>query len=174
MVRAGFYQENEMAWDPTSEFETYSGTRLFITPVRPTDNTETLWEAAPWNEITITSVPNIEGRTYNTATVSVVSTGRDAEKKGSYTYGSTDFGILWLPDQAGQVIARERSLDYEIAGFCVVDQVGGVRYFSGQVATMTEAGGSSNDARTGTITIMRQSDTLIADTPTVPAEDDTP
>ncbi len=163
-----------MAWDPTSEFETYSGTRLFITPVRPTDNTEALWEASPWNEITITSVGNIEGRTYNTATVSVVSTGRDAEKKGSYTYGSTDFAVLWLPDQQGQIIAKQRSEDYQIAGFCLVSQLGDVRYFSAQVATFTEAGGGSNDARTGTLTLMRQSDRLQADTPVVPTEDTTP
>lgn len=157
-----------MAWD--EDFETYAGSRLFITPNRPTDNTETLWEAADWNEITITSVPPIDGRTYNTATVSVVSTGRDAEKKGSYTYGSSEFGILWLPEQEGQVIARAASLDYSLPGFCLVSQGGDVRYFSGQVGTFTESGGSSNDARTGTLAIMRQSDTLLAATPVIPTE----
>lgn len=159
-----------MSWDPTSDFETYAGSRLFITATRPTDNTETLWEAANWNEITITSVPNIEGRTYNKATVSVVSTARDAEKKGSYTFGDTEFGILWLPEQEGQVIARERSLDTTIAGFCLVSQGGDVRYFSGQVMTYVESGGSNNDARTGTLSILRQSDTLLATTPTIPTE----
>lgn len=157
-----------MAWD--EDFETYAGSRLFITANRPTDNTETLWEAADWNEITITSVPAIDGRTYNTATVSVVSTGRDAEKKGSYTYGSSEFGILWLPEQEGQVIARAASLDYSLPGFCLVSQGGDVRYFSGQVGTFTESGGSSNDARTGTLAIMRQSDTLLAATPVIPTE----
>jgi hypothetical protein len=163
-----------MAWDPTVDFETYSGTRLFITAARPSDNTEVLWEGADWNEITITSVPPIDGRTYNNATVSIVSTGRDAEKKGTYTFGSSEFGVLWLPEQAGQIIARERSLDYGIAGFCVVSQGGDVRYFSGQVSTFTEAGGSGNDARVGTLTILRQSEALLAATPVVPSEDVTP
>jgi hypothetical protein len=161
-----------MAWD--ADFETYAGTRVFITRNRPTDNTETLWEGSDWNEITITSVPPVDGRTYNTATVGVVSTGRDAEKKGTYTYGSSEFGVLWSPEEAGQVIARELSLSYDIGGFCIVSQGGDVRYFSGQVGTFTESGGSGNDARVGTLSIMRQSDTLLAVTPVIPTEDVTP
>jgi hypothetical protein len=106
--------------------------------------------------------------------VSIVSTGRDAEKKGTYTFGTSEFGVLWLPEQAGQIIARERSLDYVIAGFCVVSQGGDVKYFSGQVSTFTEAGGSGNDARVGTLTILRQSEALLAATPVVPTEDVTP
>lgn len=159
-----------MAWD--EDFETYSGTRLFITAARPSDNTELLWEAVDsWSEITITSVGSVEGRTYNNATVSVVSTGRDAEKKGSYTYGTAEFGVLWLPEQAGQVKARAASLNYDIAGFAKVSQSGDVTYFSAQVSTFVEAGGSSNDARTGTLTLLRQSDALLAATPVIPTED---
>jgi hypothetical protein len=162
-----------MAWDPTIDFETYAGFRLFVTPLRPSDNTEALWEASNWNEITITSVPaGIDGRTYNDATVSIVSTGRDAVKKGTYTFGDSEFTVLWLPDEPGQVIARALSLSYDIGGFAVVGQGGDVRYFSGQVGTFAEAGGSGNDARTGTLAIKRQSDTLLAATPTVPTEYD--
>lgn len=157
-----------MAWDP--DFETYAGTRLFVTRNRPTDNTETLFEGADWNEITITSVGNYRGRSYNSSTLSVVSSGRDAEKKGSYTYGSFDFGVQWLPDQEGQIIAQELLLSYDIGGFAVVDQAGGVSYFSAQVSGFVESGGGSNDARSGTLTLMRQSDTLDALTPVIPTE----
>lgn len=157
-----------MAWDP--DFETYAGTRLFVTRNRPADNTETDFEGADWNEVTITSVGNYRGRNYNSASLSVVSSGRDAEKKGSYTYGSFDFGVQWLPDQAGQITLQELLESYDIGGFAVVDQNGGVSYFSAQVSQFTESGGGSNDARGGTLSLMRQSDVLDALTPVVPTE----
>jgi len=158
------------------DYETYANTRLFITPVRPAKNanTEAGWEGlSNWREITITSVGVYSGREYSTSSVSVVSTGRNREKKGEYTFGSSEFPVLWLPDQPGQILARTASEDYNIYGFAVVDQTGGVEYFSAQVATFQEAGGGNNDARTGTMTLMRQSDTVTALTPVVPTEDDT-
>jgi hypothetical protein len=162
-----------MAWE--EDFDTYANTRLFITAARPSDNTESLWEAIDsWNEITITSVPNIQGRSYNAASLSTVSNAHDRNKKGSYTLDDAEFGIQWLPEQAGQVKARAASLDYSIPGFAVVYQDGSVSYFSGQVSALVEAGGGNNDARTGTLRIMRQSDTLNAVTPVPPTEDTTP
>lgn len=158
-----------MPWE--EDFETYAGTRLFITRNRPADNTEAAFEAADWLEITVTSVPNYRGRTYNTATLAVVSNAHDKEKKGSYTLGTMDWNIQWLPDQPGQVAAQAALLDYSIPGFAVVDQNGGVSYFSAQVSQLVESGGGSNDARAGTLTLMRQSDTIDALTPTVPVED---
>lgn len=164
------------AWE--EDFNTYAGTRLFITATRPATNDEAAFEAVTdWEEITITSVPNIQGRNYNTATQSVVSTGRDAEAKGSYTFGTTEFGIQWLPNQPGQITARAASLDYSKPGFAVVypGETPEVSYFSGQVSTMVESGGGSNDARAGTLTILRQGgDTINATTPVVPVEDVTP
>lgn len=159
------------------DYETYAGTRLFINPTRPakTANTEAGWEGlSNWQEITITSVGVYSGREYSNSSISVVSTGRNREKKGEYTFGSSEFPVLWLPDQPGQILAREASENYSIYGFAVVDQNGGVEYFSAQVATFQEAGGGNNDARTGTMTLMRQSDTVTALTPVVPVEDDTP
>lgn len=161
-----------MAWE--DDFETYAGTRLFITPNRPADNTEAAFEGADWHEITVTSVPNYRGREYSTATLSVVSNAHDKVKKGSYTLPSMDWGVQWLPDQPGQVDAQAALLDYSIAGFAVVDQNGGVSYFSAQVSNFTESGGGSNDARGGTLTLLRQSDTIDAVTASVPVEDTTP
>lgn len=155
------------------DFETYAGTRLFIAEGRPPTNVETGFEALAWNEITITSVGSYRGRTFSNATVSVVSTGRDREKKGPYTFGTAEFPVLWLPDQAGQVVAREYSEgvnQYDTASFAVVDQNDGVSYFTAQVSTFTEAGGGNADARTGTLSLLRQSDTIDAVTPIVPTE----
>lgn len=160
--------------DFPEDFETYAGTRLFI-GTRPATNDEAAWEGVTdWNEITITSVPNIQGRTYSTATLSVVSDAFDQESKGSYTLGSVDFGVQWLPDQLGQRRAAAASEDYTKPGFAVVYQGGDVSYFSGQVMALVETGGASNDARAGTLTILRKSDTINAETPVVPVEDITP
>lgn len=156
------------AFEP--DFETYAGTRLFISPTRPATNDEAAFEALDWNEITITSVPNYRGREYNTATLAVVSNAHDKVKKGSYTFPSADWGVQWLPDQEGQVLAQAALLGYSIPAFAVVDQNGGVSYFTAQVSNFTESGGSSNDARAGTLTLLRQSDTIDAVTPAEPVE----
>ena len=78
--------------------------------------------------------------------------------------------MLWLPDQAGQVVAKAASEGYDIMSFAVVDQNDGVSYFTAQVSTFMEGGGGNNDARTGTMTLLRQSDTIDATTPAVPVE----
>lgn len=159
--------------DFEADFETYAGTRLFIIPDRPATNDESAWEAAfaaGAHEITITSVPNYRGREYSTATLSTVSSGHDRVKKGSYTFASMDWGVQWLPDQAGQIDAQAALTSFDIPGFAVVDQNGGVSYFSAQVSNFTESGGSVNDARAGTLSLLRQSDTIDALTPTVPVE----
>lgn len=162
-----------MPWE--ADFETYAGTRLFIIPLRPNDNTEEAFEAATgWHEITITSVPNYRGREYSEATLSVVSNAHDKVKKGTYRLPTMDWGVQWLPDQAGQQDAAALLGSYDIAGFAVVDQNEGVSYFSAQVANFTESGGGGNDARAGTLTLLRQSDTIDAATPVVPTEDTTP
>lgn len=155
------------------DFETYAGTRLFINRDRPAmdANTEVGWEGLTgWEEITITSVGKYRGRSFSTSSVSVVSTGRNREKKGEYTFGTAEFPVLWLPDQPGQVTATEISEGYDIIGIAVVDQNDGVSYFSAQVSTFEEAGGGNNDARTGSMMLIRQSDTIDALTPVVPTE----
>jgi hypothetical protein len=160
--------------DFPEDFESYAGTRFFI-GTRPATNTETAFEGvSDWTEITITSVPNIQGRNYNTATLSTVSSSFDQESKGTFTLGSVDFGIQWLPDQAGQVRARAASRTYDKLAFAVAYQGGDVSYFSGQVMNMVESGGGGNDARAGTLTVLRKSDTIDAVTPAIPVEDTTP
>lgn len=158
-----------MAWE--ADYQNYAGSRLFIAPTRPTDNTETLWEGlATWHEITITTMPNVRGRSYNKSTLSVVSSAHDREKKGSYTFPDIDVGVQWLPAEKGQINAQAALVTGTICGFAAVYNDGSVTYFSGQVSNFVEAGGGSNDARTGTLTIIRQSDALDAVTPVIPTE----
>lgn len=162
------------------DFETYAGTKLFRKTGRPATNTESAFETffgTDAKEITITSVGTYNGLEFSTSSISVVSSGRNREKKGEYTYGTAEFPVLWLPDQPGQVDARDASEGdnkYRIDSFAVVDQNGGVSYFTAQTSTFQEAGGGNNDARTGTMSLLRQSRTVVAETPVVPVEDDTP
>jgi hypothetical protein len=172
-----FTQESKMPMEFEDDYETYAGTRLFIKVGRPATNTEAAWETffgTGAEEITITSVGTYNGRSYTNSTLSVVSSGRSREKKGEFTFGSSDFPVVWLPEEPGQITAAAASEGYGTYGFAVVDQNNGVSYFSAQVSTFQEAGGGNNDARTGTMTLLRQSDTIPAATPVVPVEDTTP
>lgn len=161
------------------DFETYAGTRLVAKTGRPTANTEAAWEtyfATGGEEITITSVGITSGREYSTSSVSVVSSGRNREKLGEFTYGQSEFPVLWLKDQPGQVLAREANESREILSFAEVSALGEVTYFTAQVMTFQPSGGGNNDARTGTMTLLRQSDSVVSETPVVPdvLVDDTP
>lgn len=167
-----------MALDFEDDFETYAGTRLVAKNGRATANTEAAWEtffATGGAEITITGVGVTSGREYSTSSVSVVSSGRNREKLGEFTYGQSEFPILWLKDEPGQVIAREANETREIISFAEVSALGEVTYFTAQVMTFQPSGGGNNDARTGTMTLLRQSDSVVAETPVVPdVLDDTP
>lgn len=166
-----------MALEFEDDFETYAGTRLFVKASKPSTNTEAAWETfftTGAEEITITSVGITSGREYSTSSVSVVSSGRNREKLGEFTYGSTEFPILWLKDQPGQVTARTANETREIISFAEVSALGEVTYFTAQVSTFQPSGGGNNDARTGTMSLLRQSDSVIAETPVAPAVDDTP
>lgn len=157
-----------MPWE--EDFETYAGTRLFICVPRPADNTETAFEGASWHEITITSVANYRGREYGESTLSVVSNAHDKVKKGTYRLQTMDWGVQWLPAQLGQIDAAALANGYDIAGFAVVSQNEDVSYFSAQVKNFMESGGDGNAARAGTLSLLRQSDTIDAVTPAVPVE----
>lgn len=166
--------------DFEDDFETYAGSRLFIgtRPPKIGGNTEAGYEAVTdWAEISINNVGSYDGLAFSESSISNVSSGRNRTKKGEYTYGDADFPVLWLPDQPGQIRARNASEGtemYETLAFAVVDQLDGVSYFSAQVATFQEAGGGNNDARTGNMSLKRQSATIRAVTPVVPVEDTTP
>lgn len=157
--------------------ETYAGTRLFIKAGRPATNTEAAWETffgTGAKEITITSVPPFGGREYSTASISIASSGRNLEDKGEFVFPPSEFGVLWLPDQPGQIEATIASESYGQWSLAVVSQLDDVKYAAGKIGTFAESGGGNNDVRAGTLNFMRQSDVVYAETPVVPVEDETP
>lgn len=157
-----------MAFDP--DFETIAGTKLFIAAGRPTDDTqvayETLFTAATGgDEFEITSVGGIEGRSYDTATLTVVSRGRNRQKPGTYTYPAAEFGIQWLPESDAHLTAQTAMRDRALCSFRLERQSGVKIYFTGYVSNLSDGGGGPNDALTGTLSIMRDSETITDLTP---------
>lgn len=146
-----------------NDFETVAGTALFVCAAMPADNTAVAFAALSWIEVAdITNVPSVLGREYSTSTISTVKNAHDREKKGSYKLPNADFECAWVEDDAGQIIVRGAANSNDILPFKVVKQGGGVRYFTAQVMKFLENNGASNDAVKGAITLLRQSDTIVA------------
>lgn len=149
-----------MAFDP--DFQTIANTKLYIVAARPVTDDAAAWGALTFVQLQgITSVPSVLGREYNNATLATVDNPRNREKKASYTFPPQEWGFQWTPEDAGQVIALAASKDYTIPGFKVVRQNGDILYFSAQVSTFMDTGGSSDDALVGTMTLLKQSEAII-------------
>ena len=148
------------------DFDTIAGTKLFISTGKPTVAEGTGAAAAfallTWVEITgLTSIGSVEGREYSMATLSTVGDAQDREKKGSFKLPAAEFELAWLPEDAGQILAKTASKNYTVPSFKLVDQdEDSVNYFTGQVSKLVRNGGTSNDALKGNLTILRQTDTV--------------
>lgn len=144
------------AFDP--DFQTIANTKLYIAAARPATNDATAWGALTFVQFNgITSVPSVGGQEFSTSTLATVDSAHDREKKGSYKFPTMEWGFQWNPNDAGQAIAQAASADYTIPGFKVVRQNGDIEYFSAQVSTFMDDGGTSNDALTGKMTLLKQS-----------------
>ncbi|ATQ78278.1 hypothetical protein CR152_30040 [Massilia violaceinigra] len=147
------------------DFDTIAGTKLYIADGAPTV-TEGAGAAAAfalltWVEFSgLTSIGSVEGREYSMATLSTVGDAQDREKKGSFKLPNAEFEFAWLPDDAGQILAKAASKNYTVPSFKLVDQDLGINYFTAQVSTFKRNGGTSNDALKGSTTLLRQTDTV--------------
>lgn len=157
-----------MAFDP--DFETIAGTELYIAAGKPTADTqvafETLFSAATGGDaFEITNVGSVEGRSSDIATLTVVSRGRNRQKPGTFTYPQADFGIQWLPASDAHLTAETALRDRAICSFRLERQSGAALYFIGYVLNLSDAGGGPNDALTGTLSILRDSEVITDLTP---------
>ena len=158
-----------MPFEP--DFETIAGTRLFIKAGKPTDNTEAAFETlftAGAEEFEITSVPSLEGRAYDKASLTTLSKGQTREKPGTFTFAEAEFGIQWLPLSDAHGVADTAMKARTIVSCAVQRQGLGVLYFIAYVMNLSDSGGSSNDALVGTLTLLRQTDPISSLTPVVP------
>lgn len=153
-----------------SDFEVIAGTRLFITAGKPTEDTlaayETLFTAATGgDEFELTNVGSIDGRNSDIATLSVVSSARTRQKPGTYTYPQGDFTIVWLPQSDAHQTADTAMRNRSYCSFRLERSGGVAVYWIGYVLTLSDAGGGPNDALTGTLSILRDSETITDLTP---------
>ncbi len=147
-----------MAWED-DDFNTNSGTRLYISPSVPSAETFAAFAAlSDYEEITLTNVGPVEGKEWSTSTLSEVSNAHDRVKKAAFTYPTAEFGVTWKPAEPGQVLADTASNDFSIPSFKLTRQDGTVLYFRAQVTTFADSGGGNTDALTGTLTLLRQSE----------------
>ena len=162
-------QENYMPFEP--DFETIAGSRLFIAAGKPTDDTEAAFEtkfAGTPGEFELTALGGVEGRDSEVSTLEVVSRGRTREKPGTYKFPRGEFGIVWLPESDAQKTAEAASRSRAHCSFMLVRQSGVTVFWIGYVLSLSEGGGASNDALTGTLTVLRDSETITALTPVAP------
>lgn len=161
-----------------ADFETYANSRLFIKAGRPTDNTEAAFETFFGTlalEFTVTAVGAVEGRAYNTSELDVVSSALVRRKKGNYQLPDSEWGVLKEGEDgttdaydAARTAMQATGGSASIASFSVVRQSGDVLYFTAQVMNLAEGGGGSNDSITYTMSLLFQSEALLAVTPDVP------
>lgn len=165
-----------MAFEP--DFETIAGSRLFIKAGKPTADTESAFkthfgtDAALYEEFELTAVGGVEGRSSDVATLAVVSRRRNREKPGTYTFPRGEFGIVWIPESDAHQTAEVASRNSSYCSFMLIRQSGTTLFYIGYVLDLSEAGGASNDALTGTLTILRDSEVLTAATPVTPPAQD--
>lgn len=158
-----------------ADFETYAGTRLFIKPGRPTDDTEAAFEtffaAAGVAEFTVTQVGAIQGRQSNTSELDVVSQGLVRRRVGNYQLIDSEWMILEEGEDGG-TDAYEAADDAlrarSVVSFAAVRQSGAVLYLTAQVSNLSESGGGSNDNLTYALTLLLQSEAIRATTPVIP------
>lgn len=150
-----------MAWE-SEDFETVAGTTLEVSasPV-PTEDVAG-FAGLTYSPVTLTQVGAVEGLEWSTATLSEVSNPHDRVKKAAFTYPQAEFGVTWKPDEPGQVILSDASKDFTIIACKVTRPSGQIIYFRAQVMAFADNGGGNTDALTGTLTLLRQSDTFTA------------
>lgn len=141
--------------------QTVANSALFISAAAPATFDAVGFAALTWVKIgEITDIGAVLGREYNTSTHAPIDSAQTIEKKASYKLGSSEFKCGWDDDDAGQILADAASRDYTIPSFKVVKQDGAIRYFTAQVSKFVEENGTVDNTVTGSLTLLRQTDTV--------------
>lgn len=144
-----------------SNVTTVANSSLWISAAAPATFDATGFLALTWVNIgEITDMGTVTGREYNTSTHAPISSAQTIEKKASYKLGSSEFKCGWDESDAGQVLVDTASRNYSVASFKVIKQDGAIRYFTAQVSKFVEENGTVDNNVTGSITLLRQTDTV--------------
>ncbi|OEZ90725.1 hypothetical protein [Duganella phyllosphaerae] len=140
---------------------TVAESKLYISLGKPATNNAAGFAALTWTLIgEITDIGTVTGREYNTSTHAPVASAQQIEKKASYKLGSSEFKMGWDETDEGQQMVDAASKDYSIPSFKLEKQDGAVRYFTAQVSKFTEDNGTVDNVVQGSMTLLRQTDTI--------------
>lgn len=140
---------------------TVAGSSLWVSAAGPLTNDKAGFEACNWVKVgEITDMGPVLGRDYNTSNYSPVDKSQQIEKKASYKLGTSEFKCGWDEEDAGQGVVDTASRNYSIPAFKVIKQDGAIRYFTAQVSKFVEDMGSVDNVVMGSITLLRQTDTI--------------
>ncbi len=140
---------------------TVAETALYISAAAPATYDAAGYAALNWVKVgEITDVGTVTGREYNTSTHAPVDSAQQIEKKASYKLGSAEFKCGWDEEDAGQIMIEAASKNYSVPSFKLVKQDGAIRYFTAQVSKFTEDNGTVDNVVNGSITLLRQRDTI--------------
>jgi hypothetical protein len=149
------------------DFDTIAGTKLYMSTGTPTVK-EGAGAAAAFALLTwvefgqLTSIGSIEGREYTNTSLLTVGDGQEREKKASFKLPNAEWEFAWVQEDPGQILGKAASKNFTVPSFKLVDQDLGTNYFTAQVSSFMRDGGSANDALKGKMTLLRQTDTVIA------------
>ena len=148
-------------FDP--DFQTNSGSKIYVAAGRPTANTAVAFALKTWVLIgAISSMGDVTGETSATATVSDIGKGINLQKKGSATRTTADFQTALVEADPGQVLMRTfaSASNFSINSYKVERQDGSLRYFTAQAMSPTETASGIDDAVLFGFSLLRQSDTV--------------
>lgn len=160
--------EDDTGFDP--DFQTNSGTTLYVAAGRPAANTAAAFVAKAWVAVgLLSSVGDVTGETSATSTVSDISAGVNLVKKGSATRATAEFQTGLIEDDPGQVMVREyaSASNFSINSYKLERQDGSKRYFTAQAMSPTETAASIDDPVLFGFSLLRQSKTIRVAAPPV-------
>lgn len=163
-----------MADDFDPDFQTNSGSTLYVSAGRPAANTAAAFAAKNWVLVgAVSAMGDVTGETSATSTVADIGRGKNLVKKGSATRTTADFQVALIEDDPGQVMVRNfaSGLNTSINSYKVARQDGSIRYTTAQAMSPTETASGIDDAVLMGFSLLRQSDTVRVAAPAVPEDD---
>lgn len=148
-------------FDP--DFQTNSGSELYVAAGRPTENTAAAFALLTWKLVgSISSMGDVVGESSGTSTVDDIGRGLKLVKKGAATRATADFQTALIEDDPGQVMVRNyaSARNFSINSYKVVRQDLSERCFTAQAMSPTETASGIDDVVLFGFSLLRQSDTV--------------
>jgi hypothetical protein len=158
-------------FDP--DFQTNSGSKLYVAAGRPATNTASAFASKTWILVgAVSNMGDVTGETSATATVADIGNGVNLQKKGSATRTTAEFQTALVENDPGQVMVRTfaSARNFSINSYKVERQDGSLRYVTAQAQSPTETASGIDDAVMFGFSLLRQSDTVRVAAP-APADD---